>query len=339
MRKNIFIILISTLLILVLIYLYNEKETIMNKEYRDYENNIFIDYPYFNDIIIDNYINDYLASYIEEGNDLLDLLFIDYDYEELDDRIELMLYIYKETDALIKKETRKIELDLITSSILNTTKIIDTSIEYDSYNHSIIDYDKKLVALTFDDGPNHNTSRVLDILEKYNVKATFFILGTNIKGNEKTLARMNELGMEIGNHTYSHKLLTKLEDDEIEDEIKKVDNLIFEIVNEYPSLIRTSYGTVNKRIKNIIDRPLIIWNIDTLDWKNHSSKKIADRVLTKVSDGDIILMHDIYRATSNSLEIIIPKLLEDGYQLVTVSELFYYKGINLESGKVYSNAN
>ena len=88
-----------------------------------------------------------------------------------------------------------------------------------------------------------------------------------------------------------------------------------------------------------MDRPLIIWNIDTLDWKYHNSKRIADRVLNKVSDGDIVLMHDIYRATANSLEIIIPNLLNDGYQLVTVSELFYYKGLSLENDKVYSNVN
>ena len=339
MRRNIFLILISFLFILVLLYFYDERETILNKEYNDYENNIYINYPFFNDIVIDNYLNDYLASYIEEGHDLVDLLFIDYDYQELDDRLELMLYIYKEVDTIIKKETRKIELDLLKGTILSTTKIIDTSVEYDLYNQTIIDYDKKLVALTFDDGPNHNTSRVLDILEKYGAKATFFILGTNIKGNEKIIERMKTLGMEIGNHTYSHKLLTKLDEDEIKEEINKTDKLIFDITNTYPTLIRTSYGSINKKIKNIIDRPLIIWNIDTLDWKNHSSKKNASRVLNKVKDGDIILMHDIYRATSNSLEMIIPKLLDDGYQLVTVSELFYYKGIDIEPKKIYSDAN
>ena len=150
---------------------------------------------------------------------------------------------------------------------------------------------------------------------------------------------MSDLGMEIGNHTYSHRLLTKLEDGEIKREIKSVDDLVFDITNKYPSLIRTSYGSINNRIKRIVDRPLIIWNIDTLDWKYHNSKRIAGRVLNKVGDGDIVLMHDIYRATCNSLEIIIPKLLDEGYQLVTVSELFYYKGLKLENKKVYSSVN
>lgn len=339
MKRTIFLILVSFLFILVLFYLYDEKEKILNKEYRDYENNISIDYPYFNNVVIDNYLNDYLEPYINQSNDLLDLLFIDYDYEELEDRIELMLYIYQEKENIVKKETRKIDLDINNGLILENTKVVDASIEYDIYNQSLVEKDNPMIALTFDDGPNHNTSRVLDILEKYNVKATFFILGTNIKGNEKIIKRMNDLGMEIGNHMYSHKLLTKLENDKITSEIEQVDNLIFDIINRYPTLVRPSYGTVNNRIKELINRPIIIWNIDTLDWKYHNSKKIANRALKNIDDGDIILMHDIYRATANSLEIIIPKLLEEGYQLVTVSELLYYKEIATEPGHVYSNAN
>ena len=250
-----------------------------------------------------------------------------------------MLYIYQEKENVILKDFRQIDIDITEGVILNNSRVVDTGIMYDVYNQSIIDIDSPMIALTFDDGPNHNTSRILDILEKYSVKATFFILGANIDGNEKIIKRMNDLGMEIGNHMYSHKLLTRLDNAEILDEVKRVDTLIFDITNEYPTLIRPSYGTFNKRIKEVIDRPIIIWNVDTLDWKYHNSKGIANRVLKSVSDGDIILMHDIYRATANSLEIIIPKLLDDGYQLLTVSELLYYKGINMIDGNVYSNAN
>lgn len=337
MKKNLFIILISTLSILLLIYLYDEKEKILNKEYRDYENNISIDYPYFNNIVIDNYLSDYLEPYINQGNDLIDLLFIDYDYEKLEDRIELILYIYQEKGSAVQKEVRKLEIDVDNSLILENNKVIDASIEYDIYHQTLVEKNNPIIALTFDDGPNHNTSRVLDILEKYNIKATFFILGTNIEGNEKIIKRMNDLGMEIGNHMFSHKLLTKQTDNTIKKEVDKVDNLIFNIINKYPTLIRPSYGTVNNRIKKLMNRPIIIWNIDTLDWKYHNSKQIANRVFKDVSDGDIILMHDIYRATANSLEIIIPKLLKDGYQFVTVSELLYYKEIDKVAGSVYSH--
>ena len=338
MKGNIFLVLVSILFILVLFYFYDMKEEVLNKEYRDYENNVSIDYPYFNNIVIDNYLNDYLDSYIDQSNDLIDLLFIDYDYEKIDERIELMLYIYKEIDNSVKKISRRIEIDYVNGTILSNRQVLDKSIKYDIYNEYILDKDSKMIALTFDDGPNHNTSRVLDILEKYNAKATFFILGTNIKGNEGIIKRMKELNMEIGNHMYSHKLLTKLKDNELEGEIKKVDNMIFDIIKEYPTLLRPSYGTVNKRLKSLVDKPIVIWNIDTLDWKNHNSKYISNKVINKAKDGSIVLMHDIYRATANSLEIIIPKLLSDGYKFVTVSELLHYKGIEIKKGNVYSNA-
>lgn len=339
MKRNLFLILVSVLFILVLFYFYDRKEEVLNKEYRDYDNNISIDYPYFNNIVIDNYLNDYLEPYINQSNDLVDLLFIDYDYEKINERIELMLYIYQEIDNIVNKTSRKIDIDMVNGTIINNKQVYEKSIDYDIYNENIINKDTPLIALTFDDGPNHNTSRVLDILEKYNAKATFFILGTNIKGNEKIIKRMNDLGMEIGNHMYSHKLLTKLEDDKIKNEIEEVDNLIFNIINKYPTLIRTSYGTVNDRIRKIVNKPIVIWNIDTLDWKYHNSKYISNKVIKKAKDGSFILMHDIYRATANSLEIIIPKLMEKGYKFVTVSELLYYKNIDIKKGNVYSSAN
>lgn len=337
MKKNLFLILVTSLLVLILIYFYDKREEVLNKEYRDYDNNVYIEYPYFNNIVIDNYLSNYLNGYIKNGDILLDSLYIDYDYEELEDKINLTMYIYEEKEQSIKRHTKKLEIDTSNNTIKEKKKTIDTNIEHNICNEYIIGSNAPMIALTFDDGPNHNTSRILDILEKYNVKATFFVLGTNISGREEIIKRMKKLNMEIGNHMYSHKLLTKLKEEEIKEELSKVDNLVYDIIKEYPTLIRPSYGTINKKINKIMDRPIIIWNIDTLDWKYHNSKNIANRVLKHANDGDIILMHDIYRATANSLEIIIPKLLEKNYRFVTVSELLYYKGIDLVPGRVYSN--
>lgn len=339
MKKNIFIILITILVVLILLYLYEKKEDILNREYRDYQNNIYIDYPYFNNKIIDDYINDYLKKHINQTTDLGYLLFIDYDYEKLNDKIDLLLYIYKEKANIINKEVSKLEIDLIEETVNKQEKTIDTNLEYNLVTEQIIDTKKPMIALTFDDGPNHNTIRVLDILESYGVKATFFILGTNIEGNEEIIKRMSSLNMEIANHMYSHKLITKLESDTITEEIEKVDKLIYNITGKKTKFLRPSYGTINKRIRKIIDKPIITWNVDPEDWKYHNSKRIANNIIKKASDGDIILLHDIYRATSNSLEIVIPKLLEEGYQFVTVSELLYYKGINPKSGIIYTNVN
>lgn len=340
MKKNIFIILTTILFILVLLYFYEQREKVLNKEYLDSKHHIYIEYPYFHRIKIDEYLNKYFNSYIERKKWIDSFLFIDYDYFELkNDEGLLTMYIYEKLDGIVRELQKDFFIDIGNEKIWEQDALKEVDIDYDSYHQKFIDTNKPMIALTFDDGPNHNTSKILDILEHYGVKATFFILGTNINGNEKIIKRMSNLGMEIGNHMYSHKLLTKLKNEEIIEEIKRVDQLVFNITGKYPTLIRPSYGIYNKKILSIIDRPVAIWNVDTLDWKYHNSKKIYQRVMNKEQDGNIILMHDIYHATANSLYLIIPKLQEMGYQLVTVSDLFYYKGISMKNGLVYHQAN
>ena len=262
---------------------------------------------------------------------------IDYDYKNEDSIINLTMYIYKENNQIVKEKETTFQIN-ITDGIIKPIKKKQSLKQYDIYYQKEIDKQKPMIALTFDDGPNYNTNKILDILEKYNIKATFFILGKNIKENESIIKRMKNLNMEIGNHMYTHKFLNQLTDKEIKEEEQKVDNLLENITGEKPTLIRPSYGTTNNRIKKLTNKPIIIWNIDTQDWKYHNSKKIYKKVLKNISNGDIILMHDIYRATSNSLEIIIPELLKKDYQFLTVTELLYYKGKELKKGKVYSHA-
>ncbi|MBR3161817.1 MAG: polysaccharide deacetylase family protein [Bacilli bacterium] len=333
MKKYIFIIITTTVIVTALIYFYDTKEKILNKKYINNSNNIYIEYPYFNNTNIDKYINNYLMDTINNRNNYH--IFMDYDYNNQDNIIDLSLYTYKEKKNIIKKNIKNIEIDLNNKTITSKDNIIFNN--YDFYNYKIVNKSNKMVALTFDDGPSNNTSRVLDILDKYNVKATFFVLGTNIKGHEQIIKRMINTGHQIGNHMYSHKLVTRLKDEDILNEIKKTDKLVYNITNKKPEILRPSYGSINRRVKVIINKPIINWDIDTLDWKYHNSKRISRKVVGKVKDGDIVLMHDIYTATSNSLDIIIPKLLEKGYKLVTINELFYYKNKKLIKGNVYRN--
>ena len=273
-----------------------------NIKHLNYNNNFHIQIPNnINNSTINNYITNFTNNY--------DYLFIDYDFTN---NTNLTMYIYKENNNIVKSTSKNFTIN-------NNTKT-----NYDFINQKII-ADDKLIALTFDDGPNHNTTKILDILEKYDIVATFFVLGTNIGSNEKTIKRMHELGMEIGNHMYSHKIATKLSEEKLQEEINKTDKLVYDIIHKYPTLIRPSYGIYNNKIKKIIKRPIILWNIDTLDWKYHDSKKIANKVFNNLNRGNIILMHDIYSATANSLEIIIPKLLSEGFKFVTVSDLLYYE--------------
>ena len=312
---------------------------IKNKYYYDYKNNINVYYPLFADTKIDDYLTSYLSKVILEYSNKATAnssLYIDYDLVFTDNQYNLSIYTYQNIDNVIKKKNTSYIVDTNLSTINKTSDIKDTY--FDIINLEEHENNNKYLALTFDDGPNHNTSKILECLINNDAKATFFILGTNIKGNENIINALNEAGMEIGNHTYSHKLLTGATNEEIEEEVNKTNELLKGIIGKYPTLVRLSYGSFSKKIRESINMPIIIWNVDTLDWKCHNSKKIISKILKNSDDGDIILMHDIYSATANAVCEVLPLLKEQGYELVTVSELFYYKEISLENGKVYGNA-
>ena len=332
--KNIFIIIGTIIVFLVLFF--SNREVVINKKYYISTDSYFIDvdYPYFKDEKIDNkiknYIDDAITNFKYNASNY-SYMYLDYDYDTND---EIIFYKYLNIN-------NKISMDSIVFNIKDnniTIKEVVNDTSNNNYQSDYIDVNKKMVALTFDDGPNYNTSKILEILNKYNVRATFFVLGSKINHNKKIIKTMDKYGMEIGNHTYSHKLMTGMSNLDIIKEVEDTSNLIYSVIGKYPELVRPSYGSFNKKIKESINMPIIIWNIDTLDWKSHNSNKIVSRVMNKVSDGDIILMHDIYSATVKAVDILVPKLISEGYQLVSVSELFYYKNINLENGKVYGKA-
>lgn len=318
-------IIIVSLMILVL----DSEQKVENKIV--FNSNIDINYPFFGVEEIDSYITNYLNKNIYDKEELL----IDYDCIEKDNIYYLTFYKNIFNNNKIKSSIDTFKVDIKNNKIEKTMPV---TYEYDIVYNKVIDKESKMIALTFDDGPNYNTSKVLGVLEEYNVPATFFVLGSKIKGNEHIIKRIKESGSEIGNHTYNHKILTRLEEDEIKKEIDSTSKEIYNVIGEYPTLLRPSYGIVNKKVKSMANNPIIIWDIDTLDWKYHNSKRIAGRVLSKAKDGDIVLMHDVYSSTANALKIIIPKLKERGYTFVTVSELFYYKGVELKKGKIYGSA-
>ena len=198
---------------------------------------------------------------------------------------------------------------------------------------------KPLIALTFDDGPKEETTNaILDELEKHDAKATFFVVGKEAKQNPEILKREIANGHEIANHTWSHKTLTKLNEKNIESEIEKVDDFIEDTTNVRPKLLRAPGGSVNKKTKKAANKPFIYWSIDTKDWKTNDEDETIDAVLKNASDGDIILMHDRLKSTAEAVKTIIPELINRGFCLVTVSEMFKLKNIPLEKGKQYSKA-
>lgn len=195
---------------------------------------------------------------------------------------------------------------------------------------------KKAVALTFDDGPSSFTGRLLDCLEANNAKATFFMTGTEIESFPDEVKRMNELGCELGNHTYDHTDLTTLSAEEISDEISRVDQQLVTLTGQGASVVRPPYGSVNDTVRASVGTPMILWSIDTLDWKTQDVPSIIEEVMNNIEDGSVILMHDIFSTTVDAAEILIPQLIEDGYELLTVHELAETKGIELTGGNTYS---
>lgn len=198
-----------------------------------------------------------------------------------------------------------------------------------------IDPNKPMVALTFDDGPSKYTDKVLNILEKYNVRATFFMLGERISYYPNAVKRMKALGCEFGNHAFTHVDLTELKMKSIRKQLIKTDKVLEKITGKKTTLVRPPYGAIDKRVKKVSDAPLILWSMDTLDWERKNAKKIANYVLKHVEDGEIILLHDIHKETVGAVKIIIPQLIKKGYQIVTVSEMARARGVVLQDGEKY----
>lgn len=201
-----------------------------------------------------------------------------------------------------------------------------------------IDPDKPMMALTFDDGPGERTHELLDMLEKYDAHATFFMQGIHVSQYADDVKRMTEIGCEIGNHSYDHPQLTGEADGGVS-QVTKTNELLKQACGQSATVLRPPYGAVNDKVKASVGMPMILWNIDTLDWKTKNTQSTIDSVMNTADDGDIVLMHDIHSSTVDAALQLIPKLIENGYQLVTVSEMAEARGIILENGKVYTDFN
>ncbi len=201
---------------------------------------------------------------------------------------------------------------------------------------------KKLIAITFDDGPGQYTEKLLEILKKYDAKATFYVLGTQISKYPNTLKKIANSGHEIASHTWDHKQLTRLSDKDVETEFLKTKAEINRVVEIDVNMVRAPYGSVDSRVKKIAKNNgiyFVHWSIDTLDWKTKNSKAIQDVIIKNAKDGAIVLCHDIHKQTVGAMDTVFDKLKKDGYEFVTVSELFKLKNKSFDAGNVYYDAN
>ncbi|MBR3057858.1 MAG: DUF4214 domain-containing protein [Clostridiales bacterium] len=195
---------------------------------------------------------------------------------------------------------------------------------------------EKVIALTFDDGPyTPVTFRILDALKPYDGHATFFVVGNRVDPYSECVIRAVNQDCEIGNHTWNHTTLTKISGDSVAKQINDCDSAVYNLAGVHTKVMRPVGGSYNNTVANNVGRPMIIWSVDTNDWKYRDSNHVINEILNNVRDGDIILMHDIYETTAAAVEYVVPELIERGYTLVTLSELAEYKGIDLKAGEAY----
>ena len=188
--------------------------------------------------------------------------------------------------------------------------------------------EKKRIALTFDDGPHPSlTPKILEILARYDIPATFFMVGQNVINYPTAARAVIDAGHEVGNHTFTHPHLANLNEASIMQEIGRCEDALEELCEYRPHILRTPQGALTPSLERCLlddDYMLVLWSLDTRDWDNKSTACIVQTVLDNVKSGDIILMHDYisYNSkTPEALEKIIPILLSQGYEFVTVSTL------------------
>lgn len=200
----------------------------------------------------------------------------------------------------------------------------------------VIDPEKPMIALTFDDGPyRNNTKALLDLFEQYNGRATFFVVGYHLDVYTEDTLDAYRRGFQIGNHTLNHPALRQISDEEGMKEIEGMNQKLNELGIPGEAMLRPPYGEYTEYLQENLNVPMIGWNVDSADWLTKDAENIYVRVVGNVKDGDIVLLHDLQDATAEAMKRVVPELVEQGFQLVTVEELFRAKGIEPQAGQYY----
>lgn len=280
------------------------------------------------DIVDDLDVLDYdikkelLSKYQDADMDYLSN--VSYDFFTMDDE---NLTIYFNPTQLKDTNDELVYLDIPLDSL---NLLIDVDREentntYLNFKKNTINEEDKVVALTFDDGPSKYTKDILDILKKYDACGTFFLIGNKVSFYGEVLREMLSEGNEIGNHSYDHKYLTRLSEEEVKDEINKTQDEIKRVTGYTPTLFRPTYGGYNNTLKSYIDLTFVLWDVDSRDWSVKSTEGIMYNVFKDVKSGSIILFHDNHEYSVRSLPSVIKELKKQGYKFVTVSELLELK--------------
>lgn len=281
---------------------------------------LFLDEAYIKNIInlAINHQDDYLSNMGVEGETLV-VVNTDNESQNIDtsliagfSKIEVLEEV---NPAIAAKEFQRREEQMLAAK---TEKLIANQLAITKDSHDCLI--EKCVALTFDDGPGLYTERLLDILSQKQAPSTFYVLGQQVAKYPEIARRIANEGHTLGNHTYHHPDLQTLEPEEAFMEIVKTQDLIFQTTNHYPLTYRPPYGS-SKDVSEIYKQDEILWNTDTLDWKNKNISEITRLATSDIAPGSIILMHDIYETTVEAVPSIIEILRAEGFVFVTVEDL------------------
>lgn len=257
--------------------------------------------------------------------------------EKLTDANINILFNDKSTTFYIKENENIKNLEIVNNELTEAAKI-SLNLDESYHKEHTIQKEAKLVAFTFDDGPSKYTLDIANILEEYNASATFFEVGYNIKAHPEITKELSERGFEIANHTTDHSKLTKLTEVKYLSKINDNNALFKELTGKDMPYLRPPYGSYNDKIKASAGVPIVTWSLDTRDWESRNKDKVIEMVINNIKEGDIILFHDLYESTRDAVKELMPLLKEQGYQAVSVGELFKSKGITLEAGTSYRYA-
>ena len=334
-------------------------DTLYDSEIAKYIDNINKDINSLNYKI--NYVNDYLnILFIKEinGQTLYDSILFSPDKKviSLNEYVNNDEYsvIYHIKEELVKNNINiENEIDISNISILigydnvelyinDNDKIYPIIIDNNTFKEvvskPIEPSNYKYIAFTFDDGPSKYTLEIMDILDKYDFKATFFEVGYMMRSNQNIVKEVVNRGYEVGNHTVDHSNLNKLNESNILQKINNNNDLFKSYTGSEMKLVRCPYGNSNKKVRGTINNPIIYWSVDSRDWESRNTDKIYNLVINNTKEGDIILFHDIYGTTRDAIEKLANYFYKNGYKVVSVSELFQMYNKNLENHVVYYNA-
>lgn len=320
------------------------------------ENNIIKNEERYNSIIIDTYTGkeitffdmlkeNKLASFEEKEKELLNLKYPEFiikgiengdgekGYYVTENEVIIYYYDYIYNYDIKEEVTLKIDFNEI-KNLLNYKPELNKNYQNENgFNYSS---NKKAVALTFDDGPSgYYNPLILEELNKNKAHASFFMVGTMMNSCKSCVLQTYKSGNEVGSHTYDHLNIKRAAYDKVNENLSKTDNLYNSITGDHIKLLRPPYGAYSKENLETINNYFILWDLDTEDWRYRNVKHIVNYIKENVHDGSIILMHELYESSYESLKIILPWLYANGYQVVSVSELAKIKGKTLETGKAY----